>query len=185
MFREVNSCVVCPLLLGRLSKPNCQKEPSFVYWACSFHPQLNMSCFNVHPYFCLSHWLPLKNKRFEQQVDGASWLLYTCIIVLVYKINAYTSPLTFKMRQYTHIYTQLGGWVKTSPKCSSCGVHQVCSDQDLSKAVQGRNSGEPETRSWMAEDHWCTWGVKTALSGPIQQMRYWSLSCGINECWFW
>lgn len=112
---------------GYLSLTAKKNPPLYTgpYWNCSFHPQLNMSCFNVHPYFCLSHWLPLKNKRFEQQVDGASWLLYTCIIVLVYKINAYTSPLTFKMRQYTHIYTQLGGWVKTSPKCSSCTPQEL------------------------------------------------------------
>ena len=39
--------------------------------------------------------------------------------------------------------------------CSPCGVFPVCSGQYLSKVVQGRNSGEPATGSWVAKANWC------------------------------
>ena len=46
------------------------------------------------------------------------------------------------------------------------------SGQYLSKAVQGGNSGEPATGSWVVKAHWCTWGVKPGRCGPIDHISY-------------
>lgn len=47
--------------------------------------------------------------------------------------------------------------------CSSCEMFLVCSGQCLSKAIQGRNSGEPAPGSWATKVHRCMW---RAMAGP-------------------
>ncbi len=62
-----------------------------------------------------------------------------------------------------------GDCIKTSPKLQLLwGVPGLQWSVSIS-IVQGRNSGEPATGSWVAKAHWCMWGVKAGPCGPIQQ----------------
>lgn len=57
---------------------------------------------------------------------------------------------------------RLDNWLRGSPKLQLLLIGQY-----LSKEVQGRTGGEPETESWAA--NWCMQGAKAGPCGLIQQ----------------